>query len=505
MDPLVLRAADDLTLPAFEQVVLEHRRIVLDPGLLAQLERVREAVITQLGRGGPVYGINTGMGYFAGVTLSVDEERSHQRKLLLGRAVGGPPYLGPAEVRALLLARLNGFLRGHAGVTSALCQFITDRLNDGFLPAIPCQGIGCAGEIIPLSHGFQTFTGVGFVLSNDGPLQDAAAALAERRLAPYELAAKEGIALLAGAPGALGLAAVHHHTARRLAHQLLTAAACAIEAIRAPLMPYDPRVARLANDAEMGRVLERLGALLAGAGGDRRGIQAPVSFRVIPQVHAHLERTIARLEDDVKRTLSGSDDSPAFIDDQFVSTGNFHAVGLAAAMDATVLALVQTAELAGQHIHRLLDGRFSGLPDQLTPRPGPQAGLIVVHKRVVGIVHELRRLATPASVGLADTSLGQEDAMTFAFEASADLRRVEALVREVLACELLIARQAWALRAQPIAAGLGPAAGLIEKTVPIIESDRPLGGEIDQLVALLEGGEFDSRGDAMTSPATRTV
>ncbi len=151
-------------------------------------------------------------------------------------------------------------------------------------------------------------------------------------------------------------------------------------------------------------------------------------------------------------------------------------------MDATVLALVHAAELAGQHIHRLLDGRFSGLPDQLTSRPGPQAGLIVVHKRVVGIVHELRRLATPASVGLAETSLGQEDAMTFGFEAAEDLRRVEALVREVAACELLTARQAWALRAQPMAAGLRPAAEAIEHAVAPVDTDRPL---------LLDGEAFD--------------
>jgi histidine ammonia-lyase len=490
MDPLVLRAADDLTLAAFEQVVFDGRAIVLDTELPAELERARQSAVTLLARGGPVYGINTGMGYLAGVALTADEERSHQHNLLLGRAVGGPPYLAPSEVRALLLARLNGFLRGHAGVTPGLCQFIAQRLNDGFLPAIPRNGIGCAGEIIPLSHAFQTFTGVGFVLSSDGTVQDAASALAERRVAAYELAPKEGIALLAGAPGALGLAAVHHRAARRLARQLLISAACAIEAIRAPLTPYDARVARLANDPAMGRILDRLGALLAGAGSERRGLQAPVSFRVVPQVLAHLERTLTRLEEDITRTLSSSDDSPAFIEGQFLSTGNFHAIGLAAAMDATKLALVQAAELAGQHIHRLLDGRFSGLPDQLTPRPGPQAGLIVVHKRAVGNLHELRRLAMPSSLGLADTSLGQEDAMTHAFEAADDLRQIEDLVREVVACELLTARQAWALRGQPVAEGLRPVASLIENAVPAIETDRPLGGDIDRLIALLDDEAF---------------
>src|SRR5713226_6652553 len=142
------------------------------------------------------------------------------------------------------------------------------------------------------------------------------------------------------------------------------------------------------------------------------------------------------------------------VDGEFVTSGNFHAIRLAAGMDALAMALVQAAELAAQHIHRLLDHRFSGLPDQLAGRPGPHAGLIVVHKRAVGTLNEVRRLAMPASVGLMDTSLGQEDAMTFAYEAAEKLRRVETLVREVVACELFTAYQAFALGTSTAAAGL---------------------------------------------------
>jgi len=211
---------------------------------------------------------------------------------------------------------------------------------------------------------------------------------------------------------------VRRRSARGLAGQLLTAAACAIDALRAPLSPYSSKIAQLAQDPDMERVQHRLGALLAGSKPDHTRVQAPVSFRVIPQVLTHLERTIGRLEEDVRRTLRASDDSPAFVDGEFVTSGNFHAIGLAAGMDALAMALVQAAELAAQHIHRLLDHRFSGLPDQLAGRPGPHAGLIVVHKRAVGTLNEVRRLAMPASVGLMDTSLGQEDAMTFAYEAA---------------------------------------------------------------------------------------
>ena len=178
----------------------------------------------------------------------------------------------------------------------------------------------------------------------------------------------------------------------------------------------------------------------------------------------------------------------AFVEGRFVSNGGFHAVQLAADLDTVAAALVRAAELAGQRLHRLLDHRFSGLPDQLACDPGPQAGLVVVQKRAVGALNELRRLALPASVGLADTSLGQEDAMTFAFEGAAKLRRVEALVREVTACELLAARQAWSLRGQPPPAFAGRLAEVVEP----VTVDRPLGPDISAVADLLERNELFS-------------
>ncbi len=210
-----------------------------------------------------------------------------------------------------------------------------------------------------------------------------------------------------------------------------------------------------------------------------------MSFRVTPQVHAQLARTLGRLDEDVRRALAAVTDSPAVVGGRVVAGGGFHDLGLAAGMDTLAVALVQAGELAGQRLHRLLDGRFSGLPDQLTPAPGPHAGLAVVHKRVVGALNEARRLAAPASVGLADTSLGQEDATTFAPEAAEKLRRVEELAREVAACELLAARQAWWLRRAEPAAGLrGLGARLAELVAPV-DQDRPLGQDLAEARATL--------------------
>jgi histidine ammonia-lyase len=187
-------------------------------------------------------------------------------------------------------------------------------------------------------------------------------------------------------------------------------------------------------------------------------------------VLAHVRRAVARLGEDAARSLAGADDSPVLIDGRFTSTGAFHEIELAAAMDTVTAALARAAETAVQRVHRMMDGRVTRLPDQLTPAPGPRCGLVVLHKRAVGAVADLRRLALPVSLGVADTSLGQEDVQTFGFAAAESLRRAGDLALEVLAIELLTARQAWALR------GRAPAPGL---------ADRPLGPDVDRVVDLL--------------------
>jgi histidine ammonia-lyase len=487
---ITLTEPRDLTRETVEAVAWGGARLALDPAAVERVAAGQAELAALLAGGARVYGVNTGMGWLASVDLDPEAQAGHQRALLLGRAVGGPPWLEPAEARALLVARLGNLLSGHAGVGPALCRFLVERVNDGFVPAVPRRGVGGAGEVVPLAHAFQALVGVGLVLGPDGQVRDAAEALAERSAVPHRLQAKEGIALLAGSPLATALALARLRAGERLAAQLLASAAAAIDALAAPLDPYDEAVGRLAGDPLLEEVLADLrratGGRRAGSGGSG---QAPVSFRVAPQALAQLMRTLGRLDEDVRRALAAVTDSPAVVGGRVVATGGFHAVGLAAGMDALAVALVQAAELAGQRLHRLLDGRFSGLPDQLSPDPGPVTGLVAVHKRAAGALHEACRLAAPASVGQADTALGQEDAASFAPEAAEQLRRVEQLTREVVACELLAARQAWWLRDRrggPPAGGLGALADRLEELAAPVERDRPLGPDLDRLVEALE-------------------
>src|SRR4029077_14671359 len=88
-------------------------------------------------RGQPVYGVNTGMGALSSVRLTEEQQRSHQRNLLLARASGGPPWLSEPEARAVVAVRLLTFLSGDAAVSAELCRRLADLLNRGVVPAVP--------------------------------------------------------------------------------------------------------------------------------------------------------------------------------------------------------------------------------------------------------------------------------------------------------------------------------------------------------------------------------
>ncbi|HEY0933698.1 MAG TPA: aromatic amino acid lyase [Trebonia sp.] len=245
----------------------------------------------------------------------------------------------------------------------------------------------------------------------------------------------------------------------------------------------DPRLAR--GDDTLARVTGRLRDL-AGPPFRPHALQPPVSFRASPQVLAHLDRAIGALDAASERALEGVTDSPAFLDGEFVGSAGFYGYDLAVHLHALTVALIGVAELGATRLHRLMDPAVTGLNAQLSAEPGPQTGLTPVHKRAVGVAHELRRQAFPAVIGPVETSGGQEDAQSFSLEEAQACRIVLDGVTEVLACELLAVQQARGLaRSQPDA--VLPAPGLqaeldaLTKGLPASVPDRPFGRDVETL------------------------
>jgi histidine ammonia-lyase len=496
---IVLERYDQLDLDAYGRVVVQHEPLEVAAALLGHVENSRRLMEDRLASGADAYGVTTGLGYLGDRPIASRDRPQLQRSILVGRAAGVGEALSEEVVRGALLLRLTGFLSGHVGVTPALCRFIADRLNDGWYPVVPASRPGTAGETILLCHLFQTFIGEGEVLVADERMP-AAAALARLGAAPYELQLKEGLALVNGAPFAPALAAALATRAEALLDHATLLGALAAALVGASPRPYSPRIGRLKGDAGQQRVHGQLAELYAGEP-LADGPQAPVSMRVLPQVHGAAQDQLDNLAGQLERELHAVTDSPLFLGAEdgepegFYSSGNFHSQALSLALDALSIAFAQVALLADKRLNRLLDSRFSGLPEQLSPDPDRgQAGLVSLHKAVVGLSAENRLLAAPASVHASDTSSGQEDFQAFTALAADKLGRLLHNLELTLAYELVAVRRARDLGAAPLSPPLTDAIEIAANALDPVPWDRSLGPDVERARELIRSGELTAAG-----------
>jgi len=451
----------------------------LADSLVRRLDARRVQMLGALAGAGPVYGVTTGMGALSQLSLDEAARSRHQEALMTARAVGGPPWLSPVETRAVLAVRLRTFLNGDAAVSSALCRRLAESISSGVLPALPRRPAGVAGEIVGLAHLGAALTGTGDVLSADG-IVPAGPALAAAGLTPLRLGQKEGVALIEGVPMTTALAVLAGADARTILHHAHIVVASEFAVTGAARDVLDARLAR--GDGTLASTCTLLRGL-AGTPARPRALQPPVSFRASPQVLAHLARANDGLDSAVGRALDGVTDSPAFLGSQFVGSAGFYGYDLAAHLHALAVALIGVAELGATRLHRLMDPAFSGLPAQLSADPGPHTGLSLVHKRAVGVAHELRRQAVPSVIGPVEASGGQEDTQSFSLEAALSCQTALDGVAEVLACELLAVHQARCLGAAipGDAARLSARLDTLTAGLPASAADRPFGRDIEML------------------------
>jgi histidine ammonia-lyase len=502
---IVLERYDQLDLDAYRRIVREHEPLEPAAALERHVEDRRRAMERFLAGGASAYGVTTGLGYLAARSIAADDRLALQRSIVVGRAVAVGPPLPEEVVRGALLLRLTGFLSGHVGVTPELCRFIADRLNDGWYPVVPASRPGTSGETIPLCHLFQTFIGEGEVLVGGEPVP-AAAALARLGVSPYELQLKEGLALINGAPLAPALAAELGHRSERLLEHATLLGAIAAALVEAPGRPYSPRIGRLKGDAGQQRVHARLFELSGGEWSDD-GPQAPVSLRVLPQVHGAAHDQLDQLLDQLGRELRAVTDSPLYLaaeggePEGFYPSGNFHSQALSLALDALAIALTQVAGLAEKRLHRLLDSRFSGLPEQLSPHPERgDCGMVALHKAVVGLSAENRLLAAPASVHAGDTSSGQEDFQAFTALAADKLGRLLDNLELALAYELVALRQARELSAAELPPPLAAVMDTGSSAIEAVDCDRSLAPDTEAARRLIRSGGLLAARRPATAP-----
>ncbi len=481
-------------------VARDGASVMLGDDAVTAVESARAAVEKLAAAPTPAYGISTGFGALATRHIPTEMRAQLQRSLVRSHAAGSGPEVEREVVRALMLLRLSTLATGHTGVRLETARAYADLLTHGITPVVHEYGsLGCSGDLAPLSHCALAVMGEGEVRDAAGTLMPTAEALAAAGLQPVALAAKEGLALINGTDGMLGMLVLALADLDVLLKTADVAAAMSVEAqlgtdrvFAADLQALRPHPGQALSAANLSRILADSGVVASHRGPDCNRVQDAYSLRCSPQVHGAARDTASHAGVVAGRELASAVDNPVVLDDGRVeSNGNFHGAPVGYVLDFLAIAVADLASISERRTDRFLDkSRSHGLPPFLADDPGVDSGHMIAQYTQAAIVSELKRLAVPASVDSIPSSAMQEDHVSMGWNAARKLRRsVDGLTR-VLAVEVLTGARALDLR-RPLEPS--PATGAVVDLMRAsgIEGpgpDRHLSPEIEKAVSLVGSG-----------------
>jgi histidine ammonia-lyase len=465
---------------------------------LAAMTESRTVIDAMVDDDRPHYGVSTGFGALATKQIPSDRRAQLQRSLIRSHAAGSGAEVETEVVRALMLLRLATLASGRTGVRPVVAETYAAMLNAHITPLVFEYGsLGCSGDLAPLAHCALAAIGEGSVRV-DGELLPAADALDAAGIRPIELREKEGLALINGTDGMLGMLLLALHDLRALVTTADVAAALSVEALTgtgavfaADLQALRPHPGQATSAANMRAVLADSPMVAHPVGFTR--VQDAYSLRCAPQVHGAVRDTIDHAATVAARELESAIDNPVVtLDGRVESNGNFHGAPVGYVLDFLAIATADLASMSERRTDRFLDAsRNHGLNAFLADDPGVDSGHMIAQYTQAGIVSELKRLAVPASVDSIPSSAMQEDHVSMGWHAARKLRRSIDGLSRVVAIELLTSARAMDMRAPVEPGPVGSAVVAALRTrVEGPGTDRYLGAEIAAAHALVVDGSL---------------
>jgi histidine ammonia-lyase len=500
-----------LTLDALRRFEQQRPVVRLAASARAAMEQSAATVQATIDSGRVAYGINTGFGAFANRIIPANKTRKLQVNLIRSHACGVGEPLDPVLVRRMLLLKANGLAAGFSGVRPLVVEALLALLNADVLPVIPAQGsVGASGDLAPLAHMALALVGEGeatVLESAHGEAHAVSVTPSGRRLltgpevmhaaglAPLELQAKEGLALLNGTQLSMALALEGLMRAERLLDAAIVCCAMTVEGLAGSHAPFDERIQQASRLPGQVDVSRRLRALLDSDSEIRRShencerVQDPYAVRCMPQVYGAVEHTLRHAREVLDALLNGVSDNPLIFGDDILSGGNFHAEPVGFISDFLAIAVAEIASTSERRID-LLDRRVNpNLNMFLAAEPGLESGFMIAHVTAAALVSENKTYAHPASVDSLPTSAGQEDHVSMAPWAGRKLLKICENTARVLGVELLAAAHALdCLRPLTTTIELERIHASVRALVPFRAEDHRLDRDMNVLARMVESG-----------------
>jgi histidine ammonia-lyase len=481
-----------LTLEAAGKAAEGGFHVVLDREAKKEISRTRRVLERNIESGKVMYGVNTGFGRFADITIPRTRLKQLQRNIVFSHATGTGPPLSDACVRLILLLKANSLASGYSGIRPAVIEYLLALYNHDVLPVIPSKGsVGASGDLAPLAHMALVLLGQGTAKVR-GKIISGRRALSAIGLKPLELGPKEGLALLNGTQVMCSVGLLAWLRANHLYRSADVVSALSIEALSGSLNPFDSRIQKARGHAGQKMVAANIRKLLRNSPILRqkpiKRVQEPYSLRCIPQVHGAGRDLLDFVRRILETEINAATDNPLVFGESgaVLSGGNFHGEPLALAMDGLGMAVSGLAGISERRIASMMDSHATGLPGFLAYEEGIHSGFMIAQVQAAALVSENKVLAHPASVDSVPTSANQEDYVSMGMTAALKAMQILENTEKVVAVELLCAAQAVELRGIEAAPATKALKTAFRQEVKSLGRDRILSPDIEKATAFLK-------------------
>ena len=477
-------------------IARDNAKVEISADALARMQVSRDQVEALAQGEVAVYGISTGFGALANRHIDPQDRVQLQKSLIRSHAAGMGPFVEREVVRALMALRLKTLCSGRTGARPVVAETMAAILNANITPLVHEFGsLGCSGDLAPLAHCAMVLMGEGRALGPDGIEDPVSELLSKAGITPVELKEKEGLALINGTDGMLGMLILAITDLEKLLDYSDVIAAMSIEGLmgtdqvlRAELHePLRPHPGQALSAKNMFEALIGSEIVASHRHGDNR-VQDAYSLRCAPQVSGAVRDTVTYAKQVATRELAATIDNPVVLGSgEVTSNGNFHGAPVGYVLDFLAIAATDLGSISERRTDRMLDKhRNQDLPPFLAGDAGVDSGLMIAQYTAAGLVSDSKRLAVPASVDSIPSSAMQEDHVSMGWHAGRKLRKVVDNLRNILAIELVGAARCIELRAPlkpaPVTGALYQE---LRNVVPGFGPDRFLAPELEAAANLL--------------------
>ena len=489
-----------VSLRDLEIVWRDERAVKLDPSCKPSVEAAAARIARAASGDVPVYGVNTGFGKLAGVTIASKDTATLQRNLILSHCCGVGDPISRAHSRLIMVLKLLSLGRGASGVRWEFIELLQDMLEHGVTPMIPSQGsVGASGDLAPLAHMTAVIIGEG-TAEYCGDVLTGAEALAAAGLSPIPLGPKEGLAFINGTQFSTAFALSGLFGAWNAAQTALVTSALSTDAIMGSTAPLHPEIHSLRGHRGQIEAAQTMRDLLNGSEireshreGDSR-VQDPYCIRCQPQVSGAAMDILRQAAITLQMEANAATDNPLVLTDAdvIVSGGNFHAEPVGFAADMIALSISEIGAIAQRRIALMVDPTLSfDLPPFLTPNPGLNSGMMIAEVTTAALMAENKHLANPCVTDSTPTSANQEDHVSMAAHGAFRLQRMISNLHGILGVELLCAAQGIEFRTPLVSSDpMVRCIARLREDVATLAEDRFLAPDIEMASKLVASNEI---------------